>query len=257
MNVGARESRLRDPSCAGRFFCNSAAHGRQSHRKDRADPGLAHYIDAASVAVDNGFADCQAKTTAAFGSAARFVGPVKPLKDMWNIFGRDARSGIGDCDDGTAVFDAGYGANLALQLVVVKGVGQEIRDELAKKVGVAQCLDGRKVGVDCDAALFGERANAFHAGMREFGQIDTAFLSLFLASVEARELEQRFGELPHVLGGVQTDCDRFTVFRSAALTCEGRLRFRDDDGERRAEFVGGVGGELLLLRERGFEPGKG
>jgi hypothetical protein len=123
-------------------------------------------------------------------SVPRFVGPVKALKDMWNIFGRDARSNVGDCDDGTAVFDAGHGANLAVGLVVVKGVGQKIRDELAKKVGVAKCLGGRKVGVDCDAAFFGERANTFHAGTRVFGQIDEAFLNLFLAGVEARELEQ-------------------------------------------------------------------
>jgi len=60
-----------------------------------------------------------------------------------------------------------------------------------------------------------------------------------------------------LLGGVQANRDTFPVLSGAAFAREGRLRFRDDDGEGRAQFVRGVGSELRLLSEGGFEPSEG
>src|SRR3989442_11235188 len=87
--------------------------------------------------------------------------------------------------------------------------------------------------------------------------MDVFALDLFLTGVKASQFEQRLGEPPHLLGGVQAGFDRFAVFAGAAFSREGCLGLGDDDGKRRAELVGGIGGKLPLLRKSSFEPGEG
>ena len=50
---------------------------------------------------------------------------------------------------------------------------------------------------------------------------------------------------------------RFAIFGGAALAVQRGLGLRQHHGNRRAQFVRGVGGELLLLGKRGFQPGEG
>src|SRR2546427_391079 len=84
------------------------------------------------------------------------------------------------------------------------------------------------------------------AGERVLRQVEVFAGDLFLAGVKAGQFEQRLGEAPHLLGGVQAGFDRFAVFAGAAFAREGCLGFGDDNGQRRAEFVGGIGGKLSL-----------
>ena len=146
------------------------------------------------MAFHDGFADCQAKAATAFGPGARLIGPVKALKNMRNIFSRNALSAIGNGQNCATVFAAGADENLAIRFVVVDGIGEKIGDELAKAVGVAESLSGAEVAVNFDATLFGKRADASDTDARAFRQIDSAPAYGFLAGIEARELEQGFGE---------------------------------------------------------------
>src|SRR6266536_2209150 len=121
---------------------------------------------------------------------------------MGNVFSRDALSAIGDGQNCTTVFAAGADENLAVRSVVVDGIGEKVGDELAEAVGVAESLCGAEVAVDFDAALFGKWADASDTDARVVRQIDSAAADGFLVGIEACELEQRFGEPPHLLGGV-------------------------------------------------------
>ena len=101
------------------------------------------------------------------------------------------------------------------------GIGEKIGDELAQAIGIAASLSGAEVAVNIDAALFGQRSDAPHTEAGVFRQIDSAAADLFLAGIEARELEQRFGKPSHLLGGVQTN--RILSRYSAALRARARV----------------------------------
>ncbi len=57
--------------------------------------------------------------------------------------------------------------------------------------------------------------------------------------------------------GALAGLQRFAVFRRATLAVQRGLRLREHDGNRRAKFMRGIGRELFLLRESGFQPRKG
>src|SRR5712692_2202013 len=69
---------------------------RQSHGESGARIALTRYFDAAAVGIDNGLADGQPQTVSSFGPRARFVGAVKALEDVRQVFGGDADSGVRD-----------------------------------------------------------------------------------------------------------------------------------------------------------------
>jgi hypothetical protein len=78
------------------------------------------------VGCHHGLADGQTKTAVAFRAGARFVGTVKALEDVREVFGGNADAGIGNGEDGATGFGAGADANFAPRLVVVDGVGEEV-----------------------------------------------------------------------------------------------------------------------------------
>ena len=82
-------------------------------------------------------------------------------------------------------------------------------------------------------------------------------LQFFLAGVEAREFEQCLDQFPHPLRRALAGLYGFLVTRGVALAVQSSLRLCQNDGDGRAQFVRGVGGELFLLRERGFQPREG
>ena len=207
--------------------------------------------------VHNGFADGQAESGAAAGASAGFVSPVKALEDLRQILGGDAHAGVGDGEDGSTIFRAGAEADFAVGLIVVDRVSEQVGEDLCQVVGVAEGFGERQVTVDLKAALAGERTDAFDTGAGGFRQVEALAPAVFLAGFEAREFEQRFGEPSHLLSGVQAGFDGLAVFGGAAFARQGGLRFGDDHRQRRAELVGSVRGELLLLGEGGFEPGEG
>ena len=92
------------------------------------------HFDAAAVGIDDGFAYRQTQSEATIGTGARFVGAVKTLEDVGKIFGGDSLAGVGDGQHGAAVFRLSADANFAVRLVVVDGVGKEVRDDLGEAV---------------------------------------------------------------------------------------------------------------------------
>ena len=90
-----------------------------------------------------------------------------------------------------------------------------------------------------------------------FGKIKSQPFQNFLAGVEARQREQRLDQFPHPLRRALAGLDGLLVFGGVAFAVQRGLRLREHHGNRRAQFVRGVGGELFLLRERGFQPREG
>src|SRR5438552_18223610 len=64
--------------------------GAQSDGKGRSCAGLAGHFDRAAVGVHNGFGNGQAESAASGRTRARFVGAIKTLEDVREVFGRDA-----------------------------------------------------------------------------------------------------------------------------------------------------------------------
>src|SRR5881394_699896 len=181
--------------------------GAQSDGKGRSCARLAGHFDRAAMGLHNGLGNGQAESAASSRARARFVGAIKPLEDMREVFGRDALAGVGDRHDRGAVFAARADAYFTVGFVVVDGVGKEVRDHLAQALSVAAGLSGPEVTVDLDAALLCEGTDAFDACAAVLRQVEVFALDLLLAGVKSGQFEQRLGEAPHLLGGVQAGFD--------------------------------------------------
>ncbi len=88
-------------------------------------------------------------------------------------------------------------------------------------------------------------------------EIESLAAQPLLPGVEAREFEQRLDEAAHPLRGALAGFERLAILGGRALAVQGALRLREDDRDGRAQFMRGVRGELLLRRERAFEPREG
>ena len=126
--------------------------------------------------VHNGFANGQTQSGASIGAGARFVSAVKTLEDVGDFLSGNSHAGVGNREHSNAVFGASADADFAVRLVIVKGVGNEVGDDLAEVVGVAAGFSGRETALDLDAALPGERAQAFDGIVSDRGQIDALTL---------------------------------------------------------------------------------
>lgn len=60
-----------------------------------------------------------------------------------------------------------------------------------------------------------------------------------------------------MLGRIETSLESLLVFFRAAVPGEGKLGLCENDGDRGAHFMGGVGGKPDLVLEGGFEFFKG
>ena len=111
--------------------------------------------------VHDGFANGQTKSGASVGAGAGFVSAVKALEDVRDFLRGNSHAGVGNLEHSGAVFGAGADADFAVRLVIVNGVGDEVGDDLAEVVGVAESFSGREIAVDLESALPGERTEAF------------------------------------------------------------------------------------------------
>ena len=139
---------------------------------------------------DDGFADGEAKTVAAVGGGAGFVGAEESLEESRQILRRDAGAGVADGEHGGGGFRMGGHADFSAVPVVVDGIAQEVRDDLADAVGVAMCRSGREFAVELDVPSGGERTDEFDAGDGGFGEIEGRVLERFLSGIEAGKLEE-------------------------------------------------------------------
>jgi len=128
------------------------------------------------VRVHDGFANGQAKSGAAIGAGAGFVSAVKALEDVRGFLSGNSHAGVGNCEQSDSIFGSRADADFAVWLVIVNGVGDEVGDDLAELVGVAAGFSGREIALDLDAALPGERAQAFDGIVSDLGQIDALTL---------------------------------------------------------------------------------
>ena len=134
-------------------------------------------------------------------------------------------------------------------LVVLDGVGEEVRDEALDEARVAvgeggreRTLDSQPVGVDAFERLCGDR-----------GEVDR--LAAVEAALAAREHEQRVDQAFLVLAGREHLAQHGAQpFVAGVGVGERDLDQRALVGERRAQLVRDVGGELALGLERGLEP---
>ena len=136
-------------------------------------------------------------------------------------------------------------------------VRQKVRDHLRQTFGVAKDFRRREVAKNLQPVRGRERNDEFHAIFDDGGQVNFSTVQIFLPGVEARKFEQRIGEPPHLLRDVQTGGEGLLVFGCRAFAGQRGLRLGNQHRQRRAQLVGGVGGELFLLRERGFEAREG
>ena len=71
----------------------------------------------------------------------------------------------------------------------------------------------------------------------------------FLAGFEPGEGEQRLDQSTHAFGSALAGFEGVTVFGLVARACEGSLSLGEDDRDRGAQFMRGVGSELALAGE--------
>ena len=100
--------------------------------------------------------------------------------------------------------------------------------------------------------LFGEREERFSGFFRYEGEVDGYWGEGLL--VGAAEQEQGFGEVNR--SGVDGTKAFIELALLAARIVAGHVKKRLHDREWGAQFVGGVGGESLLLGDVRFKPGK-
>ena len=89
------------------------------------------------MGLNDHFADGQAQAAVTAGARPRFVGAVEPLEDVGHILRSDADAGIGHAQDRMLVFHTRGDPNLTMILVVLNGIGQQVRHDLGEPVGVA------------------------------------------------------------------------------------------------------------------------
>ena len=175
------------------------------------------------MSVEDRFADCQTQAAVALGSGAGFVGAIKTLAKVRQIFGSDSWPGVADGEEDGGIIDSGVQVNFALGLIVMNRVHEEIDHHLPQAVGISQSDRRLMIGADHDSRAVSERLDAFDAQTPEFSEVHPFFLEILLPGVEAGEIEQRFRELPHLLGGIEAGLHCFAILAGISFAGEGGL----------------------------------
>src|SRR5882762_6364437 len=102
---------------------------------------------------DDGLANRQPQPAATFGAGARFVRAIKALKNVREVFGRNALAGVGDDEQSGVVLSAGCNADLTVRIVVVNRIAEQVDNDLVEMGGVAKGGSRRELALDSDATL--------------------------------------------------------------------------------------------------------
>ena len=203
--------------------------------------------DGAVVDRGDGRDDGQAEPEAVMGCAV--AEPLERLEDAAGLHGADDRPGIGHGQLAADRHGAGADPDVAGRDVVPDRVVDQVRDEVLGQHRIARYHGGLQRGMHPPVAHLGRVKHVF--GGR--GQVD--LLMNGEPALVAREDEQRADE---VLGVIDRGAD---VGRHGAQVAGRAVRVAQHDvdggahdGERGAQFMGGVGDEPLLALERGLKP---
>jgi hypothetical protein len=101
---------------------------------------LAGYFDAAALGVNDCFADRQAQAVATLDAGAGLVHAIEPFKQVRDVFRGDALAGVGHGKEDSVALGASREADFPLVAVEVDGVGQQVCDDLADALGVAEAF---------------------------------------------------------------------------------------------------------------------
>ena len=205
--------------------------------------------DGRLVRVGNRLDDGEAETEAVAVVGASGIESLEWLEDPLELARRDLRAGVGDGEDGVTVAGVGCEADAAAVDVVVDGVAEEVGDEPLDEARVAGRLRRLERGVEREAVVICGGGG----GRADRGEVDG--LLAVEAALAAGEREQRFDQTfllladgEELLAGVPVGVD------AGVGIAEGELEQGALEGERGAQLVGGVGDELSLRLEGGFEP---
>src|SRR5277367_2731357 len=208
----------------------------------------AFYPEFAAVGFDDVFGDGEAEAGTAGFAGAGGVHTIEAFEDAFGIGEGDADAGIGDGDDGFARGGGGGDGDVSARRSVLDGVIEEILQHVAEQGGIA-AHGGQLRGdgdLQSDFLAIGFEQSGFGAGFDEFEQADGGEFQFHFSGFDAGELEQVVGEAREAHGVIADD------FQEAAIVFgivegAGEKSFGEtlDGGERRLEFVGDVGDEVL------------
>ena len=194
--------------------------------------------------------DCQAEADTCVVGPDAFGAAKKRLGERGDQLWRELLAGVLDGEHGIPGVNAGRDRHGALfGQVVDDRVLDEVRGHLQQERVRADGWGDVAGGLDREAASFREGKERFDGFFRDQGKIDV-FSSEGLL-VGATEQEQRFGEVDRSgVGGMETAEELPGV---AVGIVAGDVEKCVRDRQRRAQFVGGVGCESLLLDHVCFE----
>ena len=182
---------------------------------------------------------------------------IKSLEHVRQIFAGNSLPGVAHRQHGQTVLRFQFHAHFAVWPVVLNGIGQQIGDDLRQPFGVAGDFQRRQLAMNFYAAFVRQRLHQFDAIGNRFGKSNAQPLQTLLPGVEPRQFQQRFNQFPHPLRRALAGFDGLLYSAASRSRFKRGLRLREHHRNRRAQFVRGIGGELFLLRKRGFEPGEG
>jgi len=204
--------------------------------------------EAAAVGFYDVLGDGEAETRAADFAGAGCVHAVEAFEDALLIGERDADASVCDGDDGVVIARDGSEIHAAAGRSVLHGVVEEILENFAEEAGIA--THGGKLGrireIEGDIALAGFEESGGGAAFDEFSDGDGLVLDIELSRFDAGKLQEIVGEAAEARGVITNDFEEAAIiFFVLERTAEQRFGEALDGGERRFEFVGDIGDEIL------------
>ncbi len=173
--------------------------------------------------------------------------PVEPIEQARQVLGSDARTVVLDDEGRLAVDRAHPHRDVATLRDMANGVVDEDDDELAQPCRVADDLGRLRVDRDADGPTRGDRRQRRGPGRRDVAQVDRHPLEGDRAGVGPGQQQEVVDHRRQVVDlvadvdqGGADGRDRFVAMAFEVVDA------RADDGQRRAQLVRGVGGELAL-----------
>src|SRR6266566_7697502 len=245
---------------------------RQAHFKERADSYFALHAYLATVGLDDPLHNGQAQTAttwlpviwlAALPARARLIHTIETLEQRGQVLLGDTRAIILHAYDAPAfLFNGQFNIHTFPNAAgIFYAILDQIGQHLSQILRIAAYLHFRQVASrQGNLALTSQREQAFHAGQGEIAQIDLLQVQRHLSCIGPRQQQQAVYHCRHLLS---LGLDLFQhlpvcFWLRRERIYRARLRQRPvelqvDNSERRAQFMAGVGSELRLAFEGGFQ----
>lgn len=226
---------------------------REGNGKDRALAQLATCIDFAAVLFDDRAGDGKAKADAASVARTIFAHAVEAIEDFGEVIGGDADTSVGYSDDGLT---REYPLHLDASLLrgELDGVIEQDANDATERLGVAGDWTGATgVNGKLDVPGIGEDAHFLDSFLDSRGEVHGLQGEASLANVGTGEKKEIGEQLSSAFGfRVNAMPGSFVLFNGAGTILH-EFGSCLDNGNRGAEFVGGIGGEFGNAVEGGFK----